>query len=723
MRALPATRAQLVVGLSLLSVALAAFWASRVWRREPRSPLLTPAESQWLSAHPTARLAPLPNWPPVDFIDEGGSYSGFLADYMALLEKRTGLRLTIVPTRDFNDRLRLARELQVDVVTTLVRTPERERYLDFVGTYLRIPAVIVVKKDLRRSLTLPEMRGMRIEIVDGYSAQGWIREHYPYLDLRGVENDLTGLRRVSFGEADAVITDLATASYQIEREGITNLRLAGETGYVYDCDIAVRKDAPILSRVIAKGMAAISAKEKGDLYSKWIHIAQRRWWERREFWLALSLPLLAVLAVSAWSLTLKRQVTQRTREIRAELTERKRAEEGKLRLEAQLLQAQKMETVGRLAGGVAHDFNNLLTAIIGQLDLALMKAGPDSPLRDNLSESKKAAESAVNLTQQLLAFSRRQIIEPKLIDLAALIERMRKMLAPLIGEDVELGTRTGPGLGLVKMDAGQIEQIIVNLAINARDAMPDGGHLTIAAENIVVDEAFCERHALAAPGPYVRLSVSDTGIGMDDAVKAHLFEPFFTTKPVGKGTGLGLATVYGAVRQNGGAIDVESAPGKGTTFSLYLPRRLEGDAPPLEGRGEAAVRRGTETILLVEDNAQVLEATLGMLRALGYHVLTASDGPQALELSRGHAGTIDLLLTDVVMPGMNGRELADRLAAERPCMKVLFLSGYTDDVAIVEGVQNAGIHFIAKPFTLRELAARLREILDPAGRRHDAPRG
>jgi PAS domain S-box-containing protein len=384
-------------------------------------------------------------------------------------------------------------------------------------------------------------------------------------------------------------------------------------------------------------------------------------------------------------------------------------------LEQQLRQAQKMEAVGRLAGGVAHDFNNLLMVIRGHSELLRLRLAQDEALRHHAEEIDKAAGRAAGLTQQLLAFSRKQMVQPRVLNLNAVVTDTEGMLRRLIGEDIELVTRTEPALGHVKADPGQIEQIIVNLAVNARDAMPRGGKLIVETENTELDSVFVSQHPGARPGRYVMLAVSDSGVGMSAETQAHIFEPFFTTKEMGHGTGLGLATVYGIVKQSDGYISVYSEAGRGTTFKVYLPRVDEEAAPAARPakKGEA-VARGTETILLVEDEDPVRMLAREFLESKGYQVLEAATGSEALRISAAHAGPIHLLMTDVVMPGMGGRELAEQLILQRPQTRVIYMSGYTDDAIVQHGVLDPGMIFLAKPFTLETLARKLREVLGVA---------
>jgi two-component system cell cycle sensor histidine kinase/response regulator CckA len=381
----------------------------------------------------------------------------------------------------------------------------------------------------------------------------------------------------------------------------------------------------------------------------------------------------------------------------------------------QLRRAQRLEALGQLAGGVAHDFNNLLTVITGFSELVLQRLGATDPPRSYVEEITKAGERASALTRQLLAFSRRQVLEPEVLDLNGVVADTEPMLRRVIGEAVELRTHLNPTLWPVKADRGQIDQVVLNLAVNARDAMPRGGCLTIETANVELDEAYAQYHVPVRAGPYVRLSASDTGVGMTPEVQAHIFEPFYTTKPPGKGTGLGLATVYGIVKQSDGYIWVYSEPGHGTTFKIYLPREANGVsvlAPPAR---PLAAPGGTETIMVVEDDAQIRGLVRGVLDASGYTVLEARRGEEALREGEHHGGPIHLLLTDVVMPGISGRELAERLAARHAGLKVLFMSGYTDQVVVERGMIEARAPFLQKPFSPEALRRKLREVLDPAG--------
>jgi signal transduction histidine kinase/CheY-like chemotaxis protein len=381
-------------------------------------------------------------------------------------------------------------------------------------------------------------------------------------------------------------------------------------------------------------------------------------------------------------------------------------------LEEQLLQSQKLEAVGLLAGGIAHDFNNLLTVITGYSQLSLRSLPSIDRLQSNLEEINKAGDRAASLTRQLLAFSRKQVLQLKVFDLNSVVSEMDRMLRRTIGEDIELRTTLSEGLGNVKADPGQMEQVIMNLVVNARDAMPAGGKLTIETKNDDLDETYARQHVAVVPGPYVMLAVSDTGVGMDEETLRHIFEPFFTTKSVEKGTGLGLSTVYGIIKQSGGNIWVYSEPGKGATFKLYLPRVDERAQDYRHPEESSESPRGNETILLVEDEPVVLKLAQEVLETLGYRVLAAATGDAALSLCDQSNETIHLMLSDVIMPQMSGRQVATRIQSLRPQMRILYMSGYADSAIVHHGVLEEGTWFIQKPFSPQALALKVREVLD-----------
>jgi PAS domain S-box-containing protein len=395
-----------------------------------------------------------------------------------------------------------------------------------------------------------------------------------------------------------------------------------------------------------------------------------------------------------------------------DISELRRNEEERSKLEGQLHQIQKIESVGRLAGGVAHDFNNMLSVIIGHTDLALLEGVPAQSFSENLREIRKAAERSADLTRQLLAFARKQTIAPKVLDLNETVAGMLKMLQRLIGEDIDLVWHPAADLWPVKVDPSQIDQILANLCVNARDSISDVGKIVIETANRKIDRAFLAQHADARLGEYLALSVSDSGCGMDSEIMAHIFEPFYTTKKLGQGTGLGLSTVFGAVRQNNGFISVYSEPGLGTTFTIYLPRH-DGEVVQLHSQpAEEPAPCGHETVLLVEDEPAILEMVGMILGRQGYVVLQAGTPGEAISLAKEHAGEIELLITDVILPQMNGKDLADSLKSLSPQLKCLYMSGYTADAIAQHGVLDDGVEFIQKPFSLSSISRKVREVLD-----------
>jgi PAS domain S-box-containing protein len=396
----------------------------------------------------------------------------------------------------------------------------------------------------------------------------------------------------------------------------------------------------------------------------------------------------------------------------SDITERKMAERARDELEAQLRQAQKVESIGRLAGGVAHDFNNLLTSVLGFTELALGSVPPDSDAAQYLKTVLESAQRGAGLTQQLLAYARKKIVKPEVVNLNEVVMRMSHMIRRLMGESYELSLSLSPSVGMTKVDVGSFEQVLMNLAVNARDAMIGGGKLTLATSNVVLGPEYCKAHPGTPPGRYVLLSASDTGCGMTEDVLARVFEPFFTTKGLGEGTGLGLSMCHGIVQQAGGNIAVESELGRGTTFMVYLPRVFGAQPEPALQSVKPPATGGAETILVVEDETVILQVARMVLSALGYRVLTAADGVEALELVKNTEQPIHLLVTDVVMPKLGGADLAKALTELRPGLRVLYSSGYTDNAIADHGVLEEGVNFLQKPYTASDLASRVREVLD-----------
>ncbi|MCK6474102.1 MAG: ATP-binding protein [Planctomycetes bacterium] len=459
-----------------------------------------------------------------------------------------------------------------------------------------------------------------------------------------------------------------------------------------------------------KSLAMVPVRREDPLAAIGAYWASNHKATERELYLLQSLADSTALALA--NVELYQDLTRKAEEA-AGLYQRAQQEIAtREQLETELWHAQKMEAIGQLAGGIAHDFNNLLTVICGYSRLALDNARGDENLRRQIEEIGKAGERATSLTRQLLAFSRKQVLQPKVLNLNEVVAQADSMLRRLIGEDIDIVTKLEPNLDPVRFDPGQIDQILMNLAVNARDAMPQGGKLTIETDNIELDEEYARTHADARKGPHVMIAVTDTGTGMDAQTLNRIFEPFFTTKGVGKGTGLGLSTVYGIVKQSGGNIWVYSEPGRGTTFKIYLPCAEEAASPRDRSAGRPPVPLGKGKILVVEDDENVRALIQDVLESGGYTVIATGNPQEALAACDQHAGEIRLLLTDVVMPGMGGRELSEKLVAKWPAMKVVFMSGYTDNAIVHHGVLDPGLHFIEKPILPKVLLERIADFLE-----------
>ncbi|WP_222424079.1 transporter substrate-binding domain-containing protein [Desulfamplus magnetovallimortis] len=807
------------------------------------SNILTDHEKKWLQAHPVIRLAPDPEFKPIEFFDENGNYSGIAADYARLLEKKLGIRFKVILCASWDEVLTKMKNREVDLLPNAVKTPQREKYMIFPKPYLKIPSVIISKNNVTSNLDLDMLKGMKVTMVSGYGYADIIHNRYPEINIEFVADLKTALRKVSFGMSDAFIGDLATASYYIESEGITNLRLSGETDPPNISGFAVRNDWPELADILDKGIDLLTEEDHKTIQNRWIRLASEPGMTIQAFKKLMGIISVVISFVIImfiiWNRMLKKRVFLKTEDLRKEIEEHKRTEDalakseahlktllktipdliwfkdpdgiylscnykferffgakeekivgktdydylsnnmanffrkhdriamdagkpsineetityaddghiehletiktpvygndGKLigvlgiarditdrkkseeemqNLHAQLFQAQKMDAVGRLAGGVAHDFNNMLSIIIGRAELARMKLNHSDPIYKDLIEIESVGKRSADLTRQLLAFARKQTIVPEVLKLNATIKSMLKMLRRLIGEDIDLVWKPGFDIWSVNMDPAQIDQIMANLLINARDAIKgNDGKVIIETSNIFLDEAYCKKNTGFKTGEYVVLAVSDNGVGMEKETLKNIFEPFFTTKELGKGTGLGLSTIYGIVKQNNGFVNVYSEPDKGTTFRIYLPRYAGNDAESLPGNAEVNLTGGTETILLVEDDQGILEVAKLMLNKLGYNVLPANRPREAIEIAANHAGNIDLLVTDVIMPDMNGSVLAGTLLSNYPDMKLLYMSGYTANIIAQHGVIDSHVNFIQKPFSINDLAAKIREAL------------
>jgi len=769
------------------------------------------------------------NFPPYEFLDENGHPAGYNVDLTQAIAREIGLNVEI-RLGDWRERVQSLKDGRIDLLQGFFFSPTRNLEFGFTQAHTMGHYVAVVRKgEGTPPVSMDELRGKRIVVQENDIMHDLALENGHEPNLVSVTDQETALSELAAGRHDCALVLRITALRLIEKHGWSNLILAKKPLLGLDYCYAARKDQKALLAQFSEGLKALERSgEYRRIYEKWlgVYTPDSSLTTVLRYAAIAVIPFLFVLAIAfIWSWSLRRQVAQKTRELKesleifqlfarlapvaiaisdeqgkvlylsqkftdlfgytaeeiahiedwwrraypdedlrrhvrehwaaaiaeiregrsdippvefpvcgrdgqerhiefraakagkfdiivfVDISERKRAEREKEKLQAELLQAQKMESVGRLAGGVAHDYNNMLNVITGFTELALERTPREDPRRGDLEEVLQAARRSADITRQLLAFARRQTIQPVVLDLNAAVESMLKMLRRLIGEAIDLTWHPGSGLWPVFMDPSQVSQILANLCVNARDAITDVGKITMETGNVVLDEAYCADHLGFVPGDFVLLAVSDNGRGMDRETLKNAFEPFFTTKKTGEGTGLGLATIYGIVKQNRGFINAYSELGRGTTFRIYLPRHGEvGAYVPPSDYSPMPAGRG-ETILVVEDEAAIGNLVHRLLEKIGYVVLCANTPRAALDMAANHDGRIDLLITDVVMPEMNGRDLADRVRKLYPDIRVLYMSGYTANVIAHHGILEQGVSFMQKPFTNRDLAVRVRETL------------
>lgn len=907
---------------------------------------LTPAESAWLRSHPVIRVVQDPSWPPMEFVDDRGKPSGMSREYVNLVEERLGVKFEPVATSTWGEAYALLKRWDIDMTTSVSITPQRSEFWEFTLPYLTVPIVIATQPDVSYIADIRELSHKRVAVVGGYAIEDWVMRDYPDIKLVRAKSTLDGLEMLQRGDVFAYLDNLLIIGDYQAKMKVTNIKIAGQTPYVNDQRMAVRKDWAPLAGILQKALDSIPESERKEIYRKWLPVRYEHGFDYALFSQMMSLFMVILIIMVVWNRQLRKEIFSRkiaeealresemqqgkyivgapygcfvtdergryqqvnpamcritgyseeellgmaipdvyfpenaeegaqhfqaidlqgkaqgelqfrpkngerrwwsvtavkiseTRFLGfcSDITERKnaekkiletntllhsvlegttdaifvkdmagryllvnsgtcnaigkdakdiigrsdrelfplasaavinevdqkvitsgktilaeetlettagttywlvnkspyfnehhevngligisrnitsikKAEEKQANLQEQLNQAQKMESIGQLAGGVAHDFNNMLGVILGHSEMAMDHEVLSPSLQVSLKEIQKAATRSADITRQLLAFARKQTITPKVLDLNETVEELLKMLRRLIGEDINLIWLPGKNLWPIRTDPSQISQILLNLCINARDAIIGVGHLTIETKNCTIDNDYCTLHAEFSPGQYVRCIISDNGQGMDKETISHIFEPFFTTKLLGKGTGLGLATVYGTVKQNNGFINVYSEPGQGATFSIYLPRCIETTGNLQSEYTPNHIVHGDETILLVEDEPTILDMTTKLLERLGYKVLPIGTPEEAIQLVSERAVEVHLLLTDVIMPKMNGRDLAKRLFPIYPHLKCLFMSGYTSDVMALHGILDEDIQFIQKPFSSKDLASKVRSALE-----------
>ena len=802
--------------------------------------ILSQEERQWLIKHEgKIRYAPLPNYPPIDFIDSEGTHKGVTADYLRRIEQKLDFRFAKVQTKSWNEIIEKAKQGEIDVIGSIQNTPERREYLRFTKPYLEIPNVIIVKEEYHRPLTLEKMGGMKVVIVKGYASVSFIKNNHPKLIIEPVINDLAGLQMVSFGRADAIITDLSVASYLIEQMKISNLRVAGTIDYTWNITFASRKDWPILNNILEKGLAAIDQKERHAIYSKWVPSGYEDLFPRKKLFLYIAIILSitggGIVIIFIWNRMLKRQVTQKTVQLRRELDERKQAEEAlresekkyrtilesiedgyyevdlagnftffndsmceisgysrdelmgmnyrqytneqdseklyntlnkvyttgkpsrimdhmmvrkdgterhielsgslikdseghrigfrgiirdvteRKKLESQLIQSQKMETIGILAGGVAHDLNNILSGIISYPELLLMDLPEGSPLRKPLLTIKSSGERAAVVVQDLLTMARRGVTITEIVNLNSIIsEQLKSPECEKLKSfhlNVDIKTNLEKDLLNIKGSTAHLSKTVMNLISNAAEAMPDGGKVLISTENLYIDRPI-RGYDHVNEGDYVTVTVIDTGIGISKKDMNRIFEPFYTKKVMGRsGTGLGMAVVWGTVKDHNGYIDVKSTKGKGTTFTLYFPvirQELAIDKSLISiedymGKGES--------ILIVDDVEEQRDIASVMLKKLGYSVTSVSSGEEAIEYMKDNSA--DLLVLDMIMdPGIDGLDTYKKILKLHPKQKAIIASGFSETDRVKKAKKLGAGAYVKKPYVLGKIGLVIKEELE-----------
>ncbi len=649
--------------------------------------------------------------PPYQVRGEDGGPTGLAVELVREAARRRGVRLEWVRRRESSELSLRAKSVDLWPLVTI--TAERKKFIHITDPYLETEHCFVVRAGSaymqQRDLDAASITHFHLPIIVSR-----LRTLFPRAQLHTRSSVKEAMDEVCEHRADAAFLEGYTAVSALLSGAVCRnepLRLVLVPEMRSRLGVGATFEARAAADALRAEIGAIAREGKlAGMFGRWSYFSHQNLESldalldarRRERWLLAGIAGVAFLFL----LTLWQAIR-----IRHERNLVRRAEAERSRLEQQLQQAQKLESIGRLAGGVAHDFNNLLTVINGYSDLVLNRLGRDHPLRAHVEEVRKAGERAAGLTEQLLAFSRKQVTKPRPLDLNTLVSETEGMLRRLVGEDVEVVTLLSPSLAQVMADPGQMHQVLMNLVANARDAMPSGGRLIIETANVELDEVYADVHPEVVPGPSVLLAVTDTGVGIDEETQRHIFEPFYTTKGPRAGTGLGLSMVYGIVRQSGGWIWVYSEPGKGSAFKIYLPVSEAVAQPEAGGRVAPVTLNGSETILVVEDQEEVRRLAVEVLRSYGYRILEAADGQAALALADRQGEPIHLLLTDVVMPGMTGRDLARRLAPLRPEMKVLYTSGYTENVIAHRGVLDAGVAYLPKPFTPEGLTTMVRKVL------------
>ncbi|MBI5556529.1 MAG: transporter substrate-binding domain-containing protein [Deltaproteobacteria bacterium] len=710
----------------------------------PPSVSLTPAEQDWLAAHPVIRLAPDPEFAPIEYFDRAGTYQGVAADMIRLLELKLGISFTIIRAADWDEVMVQFKNHEIDALGAIVPTPNRKTFMRISEPLLQVPGAIMVRKNVDAQLTFPALRELKVAVVSNYTAHDIMQKEYPEIELDVVKTTTAGLTKVSFGMVDAFVENLATATYYLQEAAISNVHVAGDTPFTYQWGIGIRQDWGELESIINKGIAAISQEERRAILERWLPTRQQ--WQPNKKQLAAFLTVMALLCVAAvflWNLSLRRKVAQRTEalnkiidehqqaeeeirllntnleqrvhertaELEKEITERIRSEQERMELEERLRQAQKMESIGTLAGGIAHDFNNILTAIFGYAEMAIIDAENSNKLKADLDGILHGANRARDLVRQILTFSRKTAQELKPLRIQSVAKEVLKLLRSTIPSTIAINQHIDTDCEPVLADPTQIHQVMMNLCTNAYHAMRNfPGELSVSVLPVVLTPTELASRIPLAPGRYVKLEVSDTGSGMSRAVSERIFEPYFTTKEKSEGTGLGLAVVHGIIKSLQGHIEVESEPGKGTTFRVYL--KTVRAAEEINVQERQSLPTGSERILFIDDDEAIAELQKKNLESLGYGVTSLIDSAEALAAFQNSPDDFDLLITDMTMPKMTGDELAGRILALRPDMPIILCTGFSERIDEKKAKLLGISEFIMKPIARTTLAVVIRKVLD-----------
>lgn len=676
---------------------------------------LTAEEVAWLNDHPVIRIAPDPDFPPIEFLDKQGVYRGIAADFIHLLETKLPLKFEIIPLKNWDEVVKQAKNRQIDMFGAAVPTPERLKYMRFTKPYVEFPAVVLVRDSATDFPNLSELKGKSVAVVSNYADHEYMLRAYPDIPLEVMPDISSGLRQVSFGKIDAMVLNIASAAYYIQKDGINNLQVTQDTDFVFDLSFASRSDWPLLNSILEKGMAVITPKEKKTVLDNWVSLGQGSWKPTPLFLISVAsiFLLLILFLIIFWNRSLRRQVIERTIDLKTELGERIQTEKEKEKLQLEVHRAKKMEALGLLAGGVAHDLNNILAGSVGYSDLLMRKIPDDSPLRNYLQEIRDSGRRAAAVVADLLTISRdaasdRHVINLNTIVTEYLTSAEHQTLA-LRFPKVQFKFEPQPDLLNISCSEIHMKKSIMNLVINAAEAT-SSGIVTIKTANKEIEESPTDSEANIDPGSYVMLSVSDTGTGISAEDLEHIFDPFYTKKKFGhSGTGLGLAIVWNTVQEHQGFIEVQQ-PAEGSCFELNLPATIDLVNSSGELEDGAEIEGNGEYILVIDDEESIRTLAEKLLTSLGYRVSVVSSGEEAIEFLREEK--VDLLLLDMLMePGMNGYQTFKQIRISHPHQKALIASGFSESQNVKKAQELGAGAYIKKPYTLQELALAIKNEL------------